>query len=267
MIEKSIIFYSTHMSTIYTQQEIESLREGSKRLAHILRLLAERVAPGVSTAELNVYAEELIRAGEDVPSFKDYVPVWGGPVYPAALCASVNDEVVHGIPRAEKILNDGDIIGLDLGLTHDGLVSDSAITVAVGEVPVETKRLMDVTREATDAGIKAAQAGARVGDVGYAIQMVVEGAGFHVMKELGGHGVGHHVHEDPIIPNYGTPGKGKLLHAGQVLAIEVMTGVGTGYGRTLKDKFTFVTCDRSLSAHFEHTIVVTDTGGEILSKE
>jgi methionyl aminopeptidase len=255
------------MSTIYTPEEIASLREGGKRLARILRMLGERSVPGVSTAELDAYAEELIRAGGDTPSFKDYAPVWGGPAYPAALCASVNEVVVHGVPRDDALLKEGDIIGLDLGLTHDGLVSDSAITVAVGDIPEETKRLMRVTEEAMYAGIAAAKAGARVGDIGHAIETVVEGAGFHVMEELGGHGVGHHVHEAPVIPNFGTPGKGPLLHEGQVLAIEVMTGVGTGQGRTLKDGFTFITRDKSLSAHFEHTIVVTEKGGEVMTRE
>ena len=253
--------------TIYTQKEIVSLREGGKRLARILSLLAERSVPGVSTAELDAYAEELIRAGGDIPSFKDYAPVWGGPAYPAALCASVNKEVVHGVPRTDRILEEGDIIGLDLGLTHDGLVSDSAITVAVGEIPAETQRLMDVTKEATYAGIKAAITGGHVGDIGHAVERVVKKAGFFVMRDLAGHGVGHHVHEAPIIPNFGNRGRGQLLHEGQVLAIEVMTGAGTGDGRTLKDKFTYVTKDGSMSAHFEHTIVVTDTGGEVLTKE
>ncbi|NTV44613.1 MAG: type I methionyl aminopeptidase [Candidatus Yonathbacteria bacterium] len=255
------------MSTIYTPEEIASLREGGKRLARILALLAERAIPGVSTAELDRYAEELIRAGGDTPSFKDYAPVWGGPTYPAALCASVNEVIVHGIPSESCVLKEGDIIGLDLGLTHDGLVSDSAITVAVGAIAPETQRLMDVTEKAMYAGIAAAKAGARVGDIGSVIEEIVLAGGFHIIEELAGHGVGHHVHEDPIIPNFGTPGKGPLLREGQVLAIEVMTGVSTGHGRQLKDGFTFITRDKSLSAHFEHTLVVTADGGEVMTKE
>lgn len=252
---------------IYSPQEIEILREGGARLARVLRLVSERAKPGVSAAELDSYAEELIRDAGDEPAFKGYKPDPKGPAYPAALCVSVNNVIVHGIPWREVVLQEGDIVSLDCGVTHNGLITDSAITVAVGEVSEEAQRLMSITEEALMRAIARATAGNRIGDIASIIDTTVSGAGFGVIEELAGHGVGHVVHEDPVIPNVGKAGTGQMIKEGQVLAIEVMTALSTRHGDLLDDEFTFVTDDGSLSSHAEHTIVVTQEGGEILSKE
>jgi methionyl aminopeptidase len=252
---------------VYSPQEIEILREGGARLARLLRLVSERVAPGVSAAELDTYAEELIREMGDEPAFKGYKPDPQGPAYPAALCVSVNNVIVHGIPWRETIIQEGDIVSLDCGITHNGLITDSAITVPVGEVSEEAQKLMVATEDALIHAIARARTGNRIGDIASIIDETVSAAGFGVIEELAGHGVGHVVHEEPVIPNVGKEGTGPMIKEGQVLAIEVMSALSTRHGDLLDDGFTFVTSDGSLSSHAEHTIVVTPQGGEILSKE
>ncbi len=252
---------------VYSPQEIEMLREGGARLARVLRLVSEKVVPGVSASELDNYAEELIREAGDTPAFKGYKPDPSGPAYPATLCVSINNVIVHGIPWRDVIVKEGDIVSLDCGITHNGLITDSAVTVPVGEVSSEAKKLMIATEDALTHAIARATAGNRIGDIASIIDDTVSAAGFGVIEELAGHGVGHHVHEAPVIPNVGKAGTGQVLREGQVLAIEVMSAVSTRHGDLLDDDFTFVTDDGSLSSHAEHTIVVTPHGGEILSKE
>ncbi len=247
-----------------TAEEIVLLREGGRRLAEILKTLALMVAPGVTTNALDERARELIAESGDEPAFLDYQSEGMKRPYPAALCVSINDEVVHGVP-SERALVEGDIITLDLGLCHKGLYTDSAITVPVGEISEEAKRLIETTRESLMAGIKAIHAGARLGDIGAAVAAVAKRGDLGIVRELGGHGVGYAVHEGPLIPNYGTKGSGLALEAGMVLAIEPMLTLGEGRVKLGKDGFTYLTRDGSLAAHFEHTIVVTDRGAEILT--
>lgn len=252
---------------VYSPQEIEILREGGARLARVLRLVSEKVVPGVSAMELDSYAEELIREAGDEPAFKGYKPDPQGPAYPATLCVSVNNVIVHGIPWREVVFKEGDIVSLDCGVTHGGLVTDSAITVPVGKITEEAQKLMVATEDALAHAIARACSGNRIGDIASIIDKTVSTAGFGVIEELAGHGVGHVVHEEPVIPNVGKEGTGPVIQEGQVLAIEVMSALSTRHGDLLDDDFTFVTDDGSLSSHAEHTIVVTPEGGEILSKE
>ena len=251
--------------TIYNEEEIIHLREGGKRLAAVLDVVENMVAPGVTTAELNARAEELIRAGGDVPAFLNYRPEGAPTPYPASLCVSVNDEIVHGIPGT-RVIEDGDIVGIDLGLVHNGLFVDSARTVIAGEVSDEIKALVKATERALYAGIDAARGGSRIGDIGHAIEAVAKEGGFGVPEELTGHGVGHHVHEDPYVPNWGNPGTGGLLKPGLVLALEPMFNIGSEKILLDTDGHTFKTRDGSVSAHFEHTIVITDGAPEILTQ-
>lgn len=251
---------------IRNETERANLIEGGRRLAAVLKALRAKVAPGVTAEELDDLAEALIRDGGDEPCFLGYTPEGGQRPYPAALCVSINDEVVHGIPNeSTKVLKEGDIVGLDLGLTHGGIIVDSAITVAVGAIRDETKALMRATEDALTAGIRAAVPGNHVGDIGHAIQEVIEGAGFKVVKELGGHGVGDHVHEEPFIPNYGRPGEGELLLEGMVLALEPIASAGKAAVIVAPDGYTFRTKDGSKSAHFEHTILLEKGGARIIT--
>jgi len=251
---------------IYKKEEIEILRDGGRHLALILNKVREKIVPGVTTKELNALAEYLIRRGGDLPAFLGYKPEGSVDHYPATLCVSVNDEIVHGIP-AERILKEGDIVGIDLGLRHGGLFVDSAITVPVGEIDDQAKKLISITEGSLYAGIDAVRDGGNVGDIGYAVENFVKGSGLSVVEELGGHGVGHNVHEDPFIPNFGKKGKGPKLASGMVLAIEPMLNEGVK-DVTLSpiDNFTFSTRDGKRSAHFEHTILITDGPAEILTK-
>lgn len=242
------------------------LIEGGKRLANVLRALKAKVAPGATAEELDDLAEELIRAGGDEPCFLGYTPEGASRPYPAALCVSINDEVVHGIPNESvKILKEGDIVGLDLGLTHEGIIVDAAITVPVGEVSGETKKLLDATERALSKGIAAAVPGKHVGDISYAIQKEIERAGFKVVKELGGHGVGDRVHEEPFIPNFGRPGEGEQLEEGMVLALEPIANAGKAAVTLAPDGYTYRTKDGSRSAHFEHTILIEKGGARIIT--
>lgn len=252
------------MAKIKSATDIELLRESGRRLSRVLRTVAAAVKPGVTTKELDALAERLITEGGDELPFKNYVPYGAEYPYPACICISVNDEIVHGIP-GERILKEGDIVGLDLGLSHRGRITDSAVSVAVGEVRPEVKKLLEKTKEALWAGIRAAKGGARIGDIGAAIEAVANKEGYGIVRELGGHGVGHAVHEEPYIPNYGKKGTGPILKPGMVLALEPMFNLGKDDVRLLPDGYTIVTEDGSWSAHFEHTILITEGDAEVLT--
>jgi len=252
--------------TIYTKEEIAILREGGKRLARVLYAVGEKVVPGATPRQLDQYAQKLIREGGDEPAFLDYTPDGASYPYPAALCVSANDAVVHGIPD-DVPLKEGDIVGLDLGITHGGLITDMAITVPVGKVDETAKKLITSVREALEAGIHAAKSGNRIGDISDAIASVAEQYGFSVVEELGGHGVGHHVHEEPFVPNTGEAGTGPKLEEGMVLALEPIFNEGKEAVFLDKDDgYTYKTRDGKRSAHYEKTIVITDKGAEILTQ-
>jgi methionyl aminopeptidase len=251
---------------IKTKEEIEILREGGKRLARILNLVASNVSPGVRASDLDKLAESLIRDGGDEPAFKHYKPSHHSKPYPASLCVSVNDEVVHGIPVSDLILKEGDIVSLDLGLKHRGLFTDHAVTVSVGKILDKEKELIEVAKNALYEGIHVALAGAKVGDIGYAIESFVKPYKFGIVKDLAGHGVGREIHEDPFIPNYGKKGTGELLKPGMVIAIEPMITLKSGQTDICEDEYTVVTTDGSKAAHFEHTVLITDGEPEILTE-
>lgn len=241
------------MIILKTPAEIEVMAEASRVVAEALDIVRKAVYPGVSTDELDRIAEDAIRARGAIPAFKGYRN------YPKTLCASVNEQVVHGIPSKRK-LKEGDIIGLDLGAIVGGFYGDSAVTVAVGQIQEETEKLVQVTEEALYLGIKQAVVGNRLTDISHAVQRHVESAGFSVVTEFVGHGVGRQLHEEPQLPNYGKPGQGPRLQAGMVLAIEPMVNMGKSAVRILEDRWTAVTVDGSLSAHFEHTIAIQPSG-------
>ncbi|OGG40541.1 type I methionyl aminopeptidase [Candidatus Kaiserbacteria bacterium GWA2_50_9] len=252
--------------TIKNDTERANLIEGGKRLARVLKALRATVAPGVTAEELDNFAEQMIRDGGDTPCFLSYTPEGARRSYPATLCVSINDEVVHGIPNESvKILKEGDIVGLDLGLTHNGVIVDAAITVPVGEVSEESKKLLRATEKALAAGIAAAIPGNHIGDISYAIQKEIEAADFKVVRELGGHGVGELVHEEPFIPNFGRTGEGKLLIEGMVLALEPISTAGKAAVMLAPDGYTYRTKDGSRSAHFEHTILLEKSGARIIT--
>lgn len=253
------------MITIKTQEDIMKLREGGKRLSFILQELAKEVAPGVSTKSLDDLAYRLATDKGDKPAFLNYKPYGASKPYPASVCISIDNEVVHGIPNQERILKEGEIVSLDMGLIHDGMVTDSAITVPVGEIDEKTKQLLVTTKKALHAGIKKIREGQRLGDIGFAIESIAKEKGYGVVRELCGHGVGYKVHEDPYVPNYGQKGKGIKLKAGMVLAIEPMFNEGSECIELDKDGYTYKTTDCSRSAHFEHTVVVTENGAEIVT--
>ena len=241
------------MIILKTPAEIRVMADASRVVAEALGIVRKAVYPGVSTDELDRIAEEAIRERGAIPAFKGYRN------YPKTLCASVNEQVVHGIPSRRK-LKEGDIIGLDLGAIVGGFYGDSAVTVAVGQIPKETAKLVQVTEEALYLGIKQAVVGNRLTDISHAVQRHVESAGFSVVTEFVGHGVGRQLHEEPQVPNYGKPGQGPRLQAGMVLAIEPMVNMGKSAVRVLEDRWTAVTVDGSLSAHFEHTIAIQSNG-------
>lgn len=255
------------MITIKTKEEIEIMREGGKRLAYLLEVVGKACKPGVSTADLNILADKIAREQGDVSSYIGYKPKGANRAYPANICVSINDEIVHGIPNENpKILKEGDIVSLDMCLTHKGMITDSAITVGVGEIDAVSKKLLKVTEEALYAGIRAAVGHKHTGDIGYAVERVAKANKFSIVEDLCGHGVGYKVHEDPFIPNYGERGKGDKLKPGMTIAIEPMLNVGTKDIVLEKDGYTFKTKDGKRSAHFEHTIVITSGEPEILTK-
>lgn len=240
-------------------EEIGRLRAANQLVADVLRTLQSMVAPGVTPRELDEVAEARIREAGAVPAFKGYHG------YPATLCASVNEAVVHGIP-SDVALKDGDIISMDMGVLLDGYYGDSALTVGVGQVSEQASTLMTVTREALERAIAKVQIDGRVSDLGHAVQAHVEAHGFSVVREFVGHGIGTEMHEEPQIPNYGEPGRGPRLREGMVLAIEPMVNAGDPGVRILDDGWTAVTRDGGLSAHFEHSVAVTADGPEVLSR-
>jgi methionyl aminopeptidase len=239
--------------------EIARMRSANRLVAQVLTALETAVAPGVSTADLDVMAERMVRDGGAVPAFKGYRG------FPATLCTSVNAEVVHGIPSAKRVLNDGDIVSIDIGVKLDGYFGDSAVTVPVGKVPERTKDLLKVTRESLERAIGQVKVGGRVSDIGHAVQEWVEAHGYSVVREFVGHGIGEQLHEEPAIPNFGSPGRGAKLAEGMVLAIEPMVAMGRPEVRVLGDGWTAVTKDGSLAAHFEHTVAVGADGPLVLT--
>ena len=253
--------------TIKNETERAHLIEAGKRLAKVLQALKSKVAPGVTTEELDDLAEQLIVEGGDEPCFLGYTPEGAGRPYPATLCVSINDEIVHGIPNeSTKTLTEGDIVGLDLGLRHEGIIVDAAITVPVGAIDEESVRLLRATEAALGAGIAAARPGNHMGDISSAIQAGIEQAGFKVVKELGGHGVGERVHEEPFVPNWGRPGTGVALTEGMVLALEPIAAAGKAAIVLAPDGYTYRTKDGSRSAHFEHTILIEKGGARIITQ-
>ncbi len=239
------------------------MRRANVIVAEVLQELKRRVAPGVTTLDLDAVAEEMTLKRNAIPAFKGYSVA--GRVYPCCLCASINDEIVHGIP-SNRALREGDIIGLDYGVIYEGFYGDSAVTVGVGKVSKEAQRLMDVTEQSLYQGIEQLHEGRRLGDLGAAVQKVAESAGFSVVRAFVGHGIGKKLHEEPPVPNYGEPERGLRLKEGMVLAIEPMVNVG-GYEVEIKDDgWTAVTKDGSLSAHFEHSVAITKDGPFILSQ-
>ena len=248
------------MISLKSVQEIEGIERAGAVVAEVLERVSREAGPGVSTAELDRIAEDLIRATDGAtPAFKG---LYG---FPATLCTSINEEVVHGIPSTDRVLESGDILSVDVGVKLDGLYADAAVTVAIGDVTDEVRDLLRCTREALERGLEQARVGGRVGDIGAAVQETVEPKGYSVIRELVGHGVGHAAHEDPQVPNYGRRGHGQELREGLVIAIEPMVNVGGREIRTLEDEWTVVTADGSLSAHFEHTVAVTGQGPRVLT--
>ena len=237
------------------------MAEGGRILAATVAMLREAVRPGATTGDLDAMAEDFIRSHEGaIPAFKG---LYG---FPGSICASINEEIVHGIPSRKRVLHEGDVISLDIGVRYRGYYTDSATTVAVGAIPGESQRLLDATSRALEAGIAAARAGNHIGDIGAAVQRVVEEAGFSVVRDLVGHGIGVEFHEEPQVPNYGKPKRGTKLVPGLTIAIEPMVNVGTASTRTLPDKWTVVSADGSRSAHFEHTVAITNDGPRVLTR-
>lgn len=255
------------MITIKKPEDIQKLREGGKHLAAVLAALGDAAKVGVNTADLNALAEKMTREIGDVPAFLNYRPQGAKRAFPASLCVSVNNEIVHGIPTENnRVLAEGDIVSLDMGLNHDGMIVDAAITVGVGKIDTKAKKLLAATEESLYAGIKVARGGMYIGDIGVAVEGVANRNHFSIADELAGHGVGYKVHEDPFVPNFGMPGQGPLLKPGMVIAIEPMFNEGGSEIKCGNDGWTISTADGSRSAHFEHTILITEGAPEILTK-
>jgi len=248
------------MIILKSKREIDIMREANQIVADTHALLADKIEPGISTAELDKIAEEYINSRGAVPSFKGYQG------FPASICISINEEVVHGIPSSHRFLKNGDIVSIDIGSFYEGFNGDAARTHPVGEVSEDAKKLLEVTEKSLLTGIEKALIGNRLFDISHAVQEYVEANGFSVVRDYVGHGIGRDMHEDPQIPNFGPAGKGPKLKEGMTLAIEPMVNIGSYDVETLEDKWTVVTKDGSLSAHFEHTIAVTTDGVEILSQ-
>ena len=246
------------MIELKSEREIRIIRENGRIVALTLSYLKEKIKPGIKTIELDKLAEEFIVKKNAIPAFKGYRG------YPGNICASVNNEVVHGIP-GERVLKEGEIISVDVGVLKNGFYADGAWTFPVGEISNQAKKLLEVTLESLEAGISQALAGNRLGDISYAVQSIAEKNGYSVVRDLTGHGIGRQMHEDPPIPNFGSPGTGLLLKEGMILAIEPMVNAGGYEIKTLEDNWTVVTLDGSLSAHFEHTVAITQNGAEILT--
>jgi methionyl aminopeptidase len=243
-----------------SRTELITLRQAGRIVAETHRLLAQAIRPGVTTAELDRLADSYIRSQGAVPSFKGYND------FPGSICTSVNEELVHGIPSSKRVLHEGDIISIDIGAQFEGYHGDSAWTYGVGRISETAQRLLQVTEQSLYAGLNEAKPNVRLFTISHAIQKVVEDAGFSIVREYVGHGIGQSLHEEPQIPNYGLPDRGPRLKLGMTLAIEPMVNVGERYVKTLSDNWTVVTADGSMCAHFEHTIAITDDGYEILTK-
>jgi len=244
-----------------SSREIELMAQGGKILGETIARLRSCVRAGISTADLDAQAEEFIRSHDGAtPAFKG---LYG---FPGSICTSINDEIVHGIPSKKRILKEGDVVSLDVGVGYKGFFTDSAVTVAVGKVDAKSEKLLTVTSEALEAGIAAARVGNHIGDIGAAVQEVVEGAGLSVVRDLVGHGIGVEFHEEPQVPNYGKPKRREKLVPGLTVAIEPMVNSGGAATRTLPDRWTIVTADGSRSAHFEHTVAITDDGPRVLTR-
>ena len=262
--------------TVKTKEEIALIREGGKRLAAILNQVVIAAKPGIATAELDRIAENLIIQSGGIPSFKGYRIKGVSRSYPATMCISINEEVVHGIPRNNRILREGDIVGLDIGMwwpspfpqnqSGKPLCTDMAVTIGIGRISKEAQRLIDGTRKSLEIGIAQVRQGATVGDIGNAIELFLKKNNFGIIRDLAGHGVGYELHEEPLIPNYGKAGKGAELKEGMVIAIEPMATLGDWRVVLADDQWTFKTIDNSLGAHFEHTMAVTKDGADILTK-
>lgn len=247
------------MIVLKTGRELKIMKEACRISAGALQTAGKAVEPGVTTAEIDRLAEEYIRSQGGEPNFKNYEG------YPATACISINNEVIHGIPSSKRKLCAGDIVSIDLGAKFDGYHGDNAATFACGDISDEAKRLMDTTRESLYEGINAACAGGRIGDISHAVQAYVEARGYSVVRKFVGHGVGTHLHEAPEVPNFGTPGRGIRLLPGMTLAIEPMVNAGGADVKVLPDGWTVLTKDGSLSAHFEHTVVITADGPKIMT--
>ena len=249
------------MIELKSAREIGLMRRGGHILHEVMERLRTSVKPGMSTLEIDLDVEEFIRARGAVPAFKGYRG------FPATVCISINEEVVHGIPSAQRHVKEGDIVGLDLGCIVEGYYADCAFTLAVGDVPTRVQELLDVTRESLELGITECRPGRRLSDVSHAIQSHVERHGLSVVRAFVGHGIGRALHEEPQVPNFGDPGRGPQLRVGMVLAIEPMVTMGSWEVRILDDGWTAVTRDGSLAAHFEHTIAITESGPEVLTRK
>ena len=249
------------MIQLKSAREIELMSLGGAILGRTHAVLRDAVRPGISTAELDRIAEDFIRSHDGaVPAFKG---LYG---FPGSICTSINEEIVHGIPSKKRVLKEGDIVSVDVGVGYRGFFTDAAQTVAVGSVDDRTRRLLDVTAASLEAGIAAARVGNHIGDIGAAVQQVVEKAGFSVVRDLVGHGIGVEFHEEPQVPNYGKPKRREKLVPGLTLAIEPMVNVGGPGTRTLPDRWTIVTADGTRSAHFEHTVAITENGPRVLTR-
>jgi methionyl aminopeptidase len=252
----------TAMVTIKRPDEIARMRHAGLILVDVLEALREALRPGVTTAELDRIADDMIARGGAVPSFKGY---GSDPPFPASICASINDEVVHGIPSPRRRVREGDVVKLDVGCIWEGWHADCARTWAVGQVPPRVRELIDATRRGMEAGIAAARPGSRLGDVGAAIEAVAHGHGYGIVRPFVGHGIGQSMHEDPQVANYGRPGTGMRIEAGMCFAIEPMFNLGGDEVAMLRDGWTVVTADGGLSAHFENTVAVTEDGPQVLT--
>jgi methionyl aminopeptidase len=248
------------MIRIHDAESVERIRESARLVARSLRLMEREIRPGVSTLELDRLVEEFIRSEGGEPAFKGYRG------FPASICASVNEEVVHGIPSPKRVLQEGDVISVDIGVRKDGFYGDAARTFPVGAIAPHAAKLLEATERALHCGIEQARPGNRLSDISHAVEEEARRGGYGIVRALVGHGVGRELHEEPQIPNYGPAGQGPMIRAGMVFAIEPMVNQGTGEVITLADQWTVVTADRKLSAHFEHTVAVRADGPEILSR-
>lgn len=253
------------MITFKSDRDLEKMRHAGRIVADILRLMRDMVRPGVDTYTLDQAAEALVLKENARPAFKGYKVPWVSVPFPGTICASVNDEIVHGIPSRERVLQDGDIISIDTGVSYNGFFGDAACTFAVGKISEDRQRLLDITLESLHRGVNAVKAGATLGDIGHAIESIVIPSGFGLVRDYAGHGIGRRLHEAPQVPNYGTAGSGITLKASMTFCIEPMVMSGSEEVKNLSDNWTVVTADGSDAAHFEHSILVTPDGAEILT--